>query len=53
MNKEQYLRYVIIIMISIGVIAFNHQGNKESPEDVQQSEHIQDNKSLNHAKRLK
>ena len=53
MNKEQYLRYVIIIIITIGVIAFNHQGDKETPEDVQPSEHIQDNRALNHAKRLK
>ena len=53
MNKEQYLRYVVILVVSLGVIVFNHQGDKKTPEEVQPSQYIQEDKTLNHDKHLK
>ena len=53
MNKEQYLRYVIILAIALTVIVFNDQAGKERPEDVQPSEYIQDKRALNHDKHLR
>jgi len=53
MNKEQYLRYLIIIVIFMGVLVFNHKGNKETPEEVQPSEQIQGIRMLHHVKHLK
>ena len=53
MNKEQYLRYVIILIVALGVIVFNRQGDNKTPEEVEPSQYIQDNKTLNHEKHLK
>lgn len=53
MNQEQYLRYAIILAIALTVIVFNHRAGKETPEDVQPSEYIQDKRSLNHDKHLR
>ena len=47
MNKEQYLRYLIILAIALGIIVFKHQGDKETPENIQHSEYIRDNKTIN------
>ena len=53
MNKEQYLRYVIILVVAIGVIVFNRQGDNKTPEEVEPSQYIQDDKTLNQDKHLK
>ena len=47
MNKEQYLRYLIILAIALGIIVFKHQEDKETPENIQHSEYIRDNKTIN------
>ena len=53
MNKEQYLRYVIILIVALGVIFFNRKGDKKTPEEVQPSGYIQDNRTFNHEKHLR
>ena len=40
MNKEQYLRYVIILAIAAAVVIFNQQKSKESPNEMQSSKAI-------------
>ena len=40
MNKEQYLRYVIILVVVAAVVIFNQQKSKESPDEMQSSKDI-------------